>query len=129
MQDILARLTEQGYRLIVVFTGHYPKVQGALLWRVAEEHMKANPAIRVMVLDPFDLHPTDPHGEHAGRLETSVMLYLKPELVDMEQLKQPGALRAITPDGAQATVEYGRERFTAILKELVTTVRKALCEP
>jgi len=80
----------------------------------------------VLVLDPFNLHPTDPHSEHAGRIETSVMLYLRPELVQMERLQEPGALKNITGDCVDATVEYGKERFESVLAALVRTVREAL---
>ena len=128
VRDALFRLTEQGYRLVVVVTGHYPRVQGELIKRVAQKHMAAHAESRVLVLDPFNLHPTDPHPEHAGRVETSVMLYLRPELVDMGQLKGPGALEAITGDCVDATAEYGKERFETVLAELVRTVQNALSE-
>jgi creatinine amidohydrolase len=126
VRDILTRLTEREYRLIVLCTGHYPEVQGRLLERVAAEHEAHDPGVRVMVLDPFTVHPTDPHAEHAGIVETSVMLHLRPELVDMTLLDQPGALEAITPDAADATAEYGRQRFETIVGEMVRTVKEAL---
>ena len=128
VRDVLERLTEQGWRLIVLFTGHYPEVQGKLLQRVAEEHLAAHPGTKVLVLDPFNLHPTDPHSEHAGKLETSVMLHLRPDLVDMAQLQRPGALQAITPDGAEATAKYGEQRCAEIVEELVRRVREALAD-
>ncbi len=114
--------------MTVVCSGHYPEVLGKLLARVAEEHTACHPTVRVLVVDPFTVHPTDPHSEHAGMLETSVMLYLRPDLVDMAQLEQPGALEAITPDAAQATAEYGRERFDTIVSEIVRRVKEALDE-
>ena len=126
MRDVFARLTEHDYRLIVVLTGHYPNLQGVLIKRVADAHMAAHPEVRIMVLDPFNLPPTDPRSEHAGIIETSAMLHLRPDLVDMEQLKRPGALEAISEDCVDATVAYGRERFETVQKELVNTVNDAL---
>lgn len=126
MRDILDQLTQQRYRLIVVCTGHWPEVQGALLKEVADAHMAERPEVRVMVLDPLTIHPTDPHTEHAGRIETSTMLYLRPDLVDMEQLKRPEALRAISPDCVEATRSYGEERFTTVLAQMVRIVKDAL---
>jgi len=126
MRDILERLTEQEYKLIVICTGHYPSVQGELLAGVAAEHQTSHPETRVLVLDPFNLHPTDKHSEHAGRIETSVMLYLRPELVALEQLEQPDALNAISKDCVEASMEYGRERFEAVLAEMVRTVNEEL---
>lgn len=125
-RDVLRLLTSQGYRLIVVMTGHWPDVQGALLAELGEEHMAANPGVRVMVVDPFNLHPTDRHAEHAGAIETSAMLHLRPDLVEMQRLAEPGALQSISADCVEATTEAGRQRFEEILAELVRAVKEAL---
>jgi len=126
--NVLDCLVEQQYRLVVIFTGHHPEVQGELLKRVAAESMEAHPGLRVLVLDPFSLHPTDKHLEHAGCIETSAMLHLRPELVDMDQLSDPRALQAITGDCVDATVESGESRFGQVLEQLIQTVREALRE-
>ena len=126
MRDVLVRLTEQHYRLIVLCTGHYPAFQGKLLEELATEHMTWHPAVNVIVLDPLTIHPTDPRSEHAGRIETSVMLHLRPDLVDMAQLQKPGALEAISQDCVDATAEYGQERLEAVLAEAVRMVKEAL---
>ena len=124
--DVLDRLAAQGYRRIVLFTGHWPEVQGELLKRVAEGHVARNPGVRVLVLDPLTIHPTEARTEHAGRIETSIMLHLRPELVHMERLEAPGALHAITPDCVEATAAYGRQWFEAIAAETVRRVKEAL---
>ena len=126
--DILDQLARQGYRLIVLFTGHWPEVQGGLLSRVAEEFMRGRPEVRVLVLDPFNLHPTDRPVEHAGRVETSVMLHLRPDLVDMAALADPEALKAISADCVDATAEFGRERTEDVLAAFVVTVQSALSD-
>jgi creatinine amidohydrolase len=125
-RDILDQLAAQGYRLVVLFTGHWPEIQGGLLRRVADEFTAATPGVRVLVLDPFNLHPTDTHAEHAGRIETSVMLHLRPDLTDMPALADPAALKAISPDCVEATAEYGQQRCEAVLPALVSTVTAAL---
>ncbi|MBM3474937.1 MAG: hypothetical protein FJX75_16875 [Armatimonadetes bacterium] len=124
--DILDRLTAQGYRLIVLFTGHWPEVQGGLLKRVGEEHMERSPDVRVLVLDPLTTHPTEARTEHAGRIETSVMLHLRPDLVHMERLEAPDALHAITPDCVDASAEYGKAWFESVVAETVRQVKEAL---
>ena len=50
MRDVFFRLAEQGWKLIVAVTGHYPAVQGELIARVAREHMAQDPGSRVLVL-------------------------------------------------------------------------------
>jgi len=124
--DILDRLTAQSYRLIVLFTGHWPEVQGGLLKRVAESHTARNPSVRVTVLDPLTIHPTEARTEHAGRIETSVMLHLRPDLVHLERLQAPDALQAITPDCVEASAEYGRAWFETIVAETARRVKEAL---
>ncbi len=124
--DVLDRLTQQGYRLIVLFTGHWPEVQGELLRRAAEAHVARSEGVEVMVLDPLTIHPTDAHTEHAGKIETSVMLHLRPDLVHMERLEAPDALNAITADCVEATAEYGKAWFEAIVAEAARRVSEAL---
>jgi creatinine amidohydrolase len=125
-RDILDQLAGQGYRLIVLFTGHWPEIQGGLLRRVAAEFAAATPGVCALVLDPFNLHPTDTHAEHAGRIETSVMLHLRPDLTDMAALADPAALQAIGPDCVAATAEYGQQRCEEVLPALVSAVMTRL---
>lgn len=125
-RDVLGLLTSQGYRLVVIMTGHWPDVQGALLADVAAAHMAAHPEVRALVVDPFNLHPTDRPIEHAGRVETSAMLYLRPDLVEMQRLEEPGALQNINDDCVEATAAAGRQRFEDIHAEFVRLVREAL---
>ncbi|MBM4079129.1 MAG: hypothetical protein FJ278_05460 [Planctomycetes bacterium] len=127
MRNVLERLGGLGYRLIVVTTGHYPQVQGALLKRVADEYMATPSAARVLVLDPFTCQPMTPQVDHGGRIETSLMLHLHPELVDMARLRtQPNPFRGVKPDCVEGTAEEGRERFQAALDSFVQAVEKEL---
>lgn len=127
--DVLLRLTEQGYRLIVTCTGHYPTVQGALMKEVAAAHMDARPEARVLCLDVCNLCPGDERlTEHAGYFETSIMLHIRPDLVVMSELSHPDALDAIAPDCVDATEEYGRRRMATAVGEMVRLVREALGE-
>ena len=124
--DILDQLASQGYRLVVVFTGHWPEVQGGLLRRVAEEFMLNHSEVRIIVLDPFNTHPSDRPVEHAGKIETAVMLHLRPDLVDMGALADPAALEAISADCVEATEEFGRQRTAEVLEALVATAQGCL---
>lgn len=126
MADVLSCMAEQGYRLIVLLTGHHPEVQGAVLQHVSDMHNAKRPEARAVVMDPFDLHPTDKHLEHAGKVETSAMLHLRPELVDMSQLANPEALRAISADCVEATAADGQQRFEEVVAALAEAVRQEL---
>jgi creatinine amidohydrolase/Fe(II)-dependent formamide hydrolase-like protein len=85
-----------------------------------------HPEVRILVPDVFALHPTDRQPEHAGRIETSALLHLRPELVAMDRLKEPGAMTAISADAVEATAAAGRERFETCLAELVRLVQEGL---
>ena len=124
--DVFRLLTEQQFRLIVAFSGHWPDVQGRCLEEVARAHVAVHPGVRILVPDLFALHPTDRQPEHAGRIETSALLHLRPELVAMERLQEPGALKAISADAVEATAAAGKERFGTCVAELVRQVQAGL---
>lgn len=124
VSDVLDRLADQSFELIVVCTGHYPAVQGAMIDQICQARRKPAFEPTLLAVDPFNLHPTDTHSEHAGIIETSIMLHLAPELVDMSALEQPGALEGITEDAPEASAEYGARRFGEVLGALVERVRK-----
>ena len=125
--SILERLAKLGYRLIVLCTGHYPEVQGALLKRVAEEYMGTPQAARVLALDPFTCQPMEPAVDHGGCVETSLMLYLRPELVDLARLRtHPEPLRGVAPTCDQASEAEGRERFMRALEAFVASVESEI---
>ncbi len=124
--DIIKQLITRGYRLIVLLTGHYPKAQGVLLQQVAYHAHFNHPEVAFVIPDIFDDHPVHPGAEHAGRCETSVGLARWPELVDMEQLAHPEALEAITEDAPEASAEFGREYFDALVQHVVEMVQTEL---
>jgi creatinine amidohydrolase len=127
VRNILEALAGMGYKLIVVCTGHYPEVQGRLLEKVAAEYMSGEGAARVVVLDPFAFQPMEPVLDHGGRVETSIMLGLRPDLVDMARLKtHPDAFRGVAETCVEATAEEGEERFEGAVKGLVRRVEEEL---
>jgi creatinine amidohydrolase len=79
-------LVRQGYRLIVIVNGHGAENHVAVLERLAAEYTAASP---VQVLSLLAFKPED-SGEfrvgHADALETSLMMALHPESVDLSGL-------------------------------------------
>lgn len=127
MRNVLQRLGALGYRLVVVCTGHYPAVQGALLKRAADEYMNTPGAARVLALDPFTCQPIDSAIDHGGRVETSLMLYLHPELVDMAKLRtHPDPFRGVAPTCVEGTFAEGSERFRRALEVFVARVEEEI---
>jgi creatinine amidohydrolase len=112
-------------------------------------------ACRVCVLFPYwtdvsDLLDRQEGAEHAGEVETSLMLYLEPGLVRQDRAEggteeEPGARYHAYPEGVElaptpgrsgaeghpraADAEKGRRIFERTLEELVVTVRANLTPP
>jgi creatinine amidohydrolase len=129
VRNILERLGGLGYRLIVLCTGHYPEVQGALLQGVAEEYGRTPEAARVVVLDPFTCQTMGPPIDHGGRVETSLMLHLRPDLVDMARLQtHPDAFRGVAETCELASAAEGAERFRLALDTFVARVEEEVAK-
>lgn len=107
VQDIVAGHLENGVRRIVLLNGHfentqflYDGVQEALRAHRADRAQQTAPTPEVILLSYWDfitndviteLYGEDFPGwdvEHGGRLETGLMLYLHPDLVDLDRAPQ-----------------------------------------
>ena len=128
ISDILAELSDRGYKVIVLVTGHYPGKQGELLSQVAKDHLEANPEVRIIIPNVFEEHPVHPEVpcQHAGKRETSLGLHLFPELVQMEGLDKPGGQEAISSGAEQATAQWGEELFETAAQFVAELVTDAL---
>ena len=94
MEQVVFECTEQlikyGFRKIMFFNYHGGNniVQANLIHRI--NHETEAVAIAIGVGSPvFPEIPGEPFDWHAGVSETSIMLYLKPELVRMERAEKP----------------------------------------
>ncbi|MGQ9514228.1 MAG: creatininase family protein [Thermoproteota archaeon] len=84
---IFLGLVDVGFRVIIGVTGHDVEPQKASIQKAIESIQKDGKAtgFAMMEGDLYDL--TDDRMDHAAHWETSLMMYLRPELVDMEQIK------------------------------------------
>jgi creatinine amidohydrolase/Fe(II)-dependent formamide hydrolase-like protein len=148
VREQLRLAVQMGFRLIVVITGHAAENQISVLDRLAAEFSAAGPA-KVLVALPFT---EDAEGMmavgHASKVETSVMLALNPESVDLNALpSSPEPLKNIdwavvdyqtfsgnpTPDRAVhteddprlATAENGRQTIEQAVDKIVAQVNSA----
>lgn len=81
-------LARNGFLVIVVMSGHYPNDQ---LYPALKERYHAQGGgatlLTMMEYDPFRAAGEE-HGDHAAKWETSYMLALGEDLVDLEQLRK-----------------------------------------
>jgi creatinine amidohydrolase len=86
--DLVADFYRQGLRHFLMISGHVSSLHMSCLIEVGEEFLHTYPDIQVAVLSILDLGMPDwqqvittKDDSHAGEVETSVMLHLRPHLV------------------------------------------------
>ncbi len=87
IRDIIKSLYLHGLCSFVILSGHAGELHMAALNEVGEELLEEIPEIRIAVLSEMDLFHdegvlVETEGDiHAGEVETSMMLYIRPKLV------------------------------------------------
>lgn len=115
-QEILAqyfyRMLRIGFKQIFVLAGHYPNADVA---KLASEKF-ADQGLKIIVVKEPDLVKGEA-GDHAGKWETSLLMVLFPELVDLKLMeKRDNRLMAIEGiDPNESSEEYGNEILQKIL--------------
>jgi creatinine amidohydrolase len=113
--DVCRSLAEQGLRRVVIVNNHFEPEHVAVLRRAAEELRAAGAAVALLDLlrrhNVARLTEEFRSGEsHAGRYETSLVLADRPELVDVDRMRD---LPRVRVDMA-AAIAAGRTDFLAM---------------
>lgn len=99
VNELLGRWDDDGVEEFIIITAHRfePHLEALLLTPAVRA---ANTVYDLYQIDVSDILESDPEFEHAGELETSLMLHLRPELVRLTEARdfrpQGGALRKYT---------------------------------
>jgi creatinine amidohydrolase len=104
----LDHLALQGFRVVVLLTGHYPQEQVDMVHRLAQEAHKRNPKVTFIGLTEPEITtplPGDAYGgDHAAKYETSIGMALRPEWVQMDRFAATrDASRVVLPDTPRGT--------------------------
>ena len=69
-------------------------------------------------------------GDHAGKWETSLLMALRPECVDMSRLPDDPDERlvGVFGDAREATEEYGRRGVELVVQRIVAKAQQALTD-
>jgi creatinine amidohydrolase len=146
--DVLSELVRNGFYRIIVLSGHAGNSHMVALRLAAQEIVQVNDEsgtkkVRIMVLSDFDfvgeLTPelADPNDGHAGTIETSRVLAIKPELVKgkgtsdvwmiprFEVVAHPELYfpSGVNGDPTSASVEKGQRINDYIIKEIEKIVK------
>lgn len=135
LRQTLAEVFAQGFALVVLMTGHNARNQEAIIKAVAAEYNQQAGAERVWAISEYEPAQDlfDFARDHAGKWETSLMMELRPELVDMDRLQpDPGkpllAISGVEPRGeasralGRRCVEETVQRACARIAELVAAL-------
>jgi creatinine amidohydrolase len=134
IEATLDHLARQGFKVVVLLTGHYPKEQVDMVHRLAREAQGHHPHVRFIGLTEPEV--TTPQsgdaygGDHAAKYETSIALALNPDWVRLDQLtagREPARVTlSDTPRKDAATHDpthplyaiYGQDPRTTASREL-----------
>ncbi|MFC1734696.1 creatininase family protein [Candidatus Hydrogenedentota bacterium] len=125
----LSRLISFGFKVIVVLTGHYPVEQVAAVKQVGKEFMAAHSGVEIMALHEPEAFPRERRADHAAKWETSILMHLRPELVEIDRLERhDDPVHGICGEDPrlEASSELGRETVEIIVKNLAQMVKEAL---
>ncbi len=133
----LDQCADEGFKLVVILMGHFGGEHVKALMHVADNWRAVrHPESDMQVwATPENQAPEEAPlpGDHAGAYETSLMLYLRPELVDLSQLPTEGDIIGAREvygvsgeDPRGATAERGTELSAAIVDGLVRGVARRL---
>jgi len=114
-ERIFLGLVDVGFKAIIGVTGHDVEPQKAAIQRAVDSVQKTGRAtgFAMMEGDLYDL--TDDSMDHAAHWETSLMMYFRPELVDMDQIKGEDLE---SEDGRKEAGIYGRDPRVHASREL-----------
>jgi creatinine amidohydrolase len=124
LEQLCREMVRNGYRAILVLTGHYGAAQQIV---VRETAVRMSRALGVPVLGtPEYILALDVGygGDHAAWGETSLMMHLYPGSVDLSRLGEPPHQGVAGRDPRQASADDGRIITEAIVARLATLAQK-----
>jgi len=124
----LTRLCELGYSVVVALTGHYAGEQVEVLETVAES-VEADYDTSIIAIPEHEAYPEEERIDHAGKWETSILMELRPDLVDMNALEEhpDDPLKGVFfSDPRDASREAGAETVSVIVQTVAEWVEASL---
>jgi creatinine amidohydrolase len=133
----LDQCADEGFKLAVLVMGHYGGEHVKALTHVAENWPKVrqpNSDMQVWAFPEYRVREQAPlRGDHAGAYETSLMMYFRPDLVDLSELPTEGDIIGTQcgygiggDDPRGATKEHGKELAELIVSGMVEGVMRRL---
>lgn len=124
LEQLCREMARDGYRAIIILTGHYGAAQQIV---VRETAVRMSRALGIPVLGtPEYMLALDEGytGDHAAWGETSLMMHLFPGTVDLSRLGEPPYQGVGGRDPKQSSAEDGRRITETIVSRLATLAQK-----
>lgn len=124
-ERIFLGLVDVGFKVIIGVTGHDVEPQKAAIEKAVEAVEKTGKAkgFAMMEGDLYDL--PDDTMDHAAHWETSLMMYFRPELVDMNQIREDDLE---SNEGRKEAGIYGRDPRIYASAELGEKIANRIAE-
>ena len=131
---MLREVESLGFKVMTIIAGHYPLLHhanAACQWYSLG--LPGPPKTRAWACSGYELvkDQIPDAGDHAAKWETSLLMTLRPELVDMSRLPDDPQEQLVGVGGIDprdtASVEYGKAAVRAVVKA-ITTRSQALLE-
>ena len=134
IHHVLVQMNTLGFRAVVLLSGHYPLKRWADAAIRRFHRAKRFAGTRAYCGIEFHFHRPENHrivgGDHAALWETSYLMYLRPDCVDMTVYhgrddEELVGVRGQDPRGT-ASVETARRACKLIVKGMVATARQLI---
>jgi len=136
VRPILRQLSDWGFEVIVLLTGHYPPTQIKMLREQCRSFNRQGGARCAGVPEMAFATDIEYFGDHAGMWESSIMLAIQPEWVDLSAMPSGlSAMDRLTSYGtmgkdptAWASAEKGRAAIDRIVHGLSNAIYRVMAE-
>ena len=128
---IFHQIKSLGFKVLVVGAGHYPLIDHGRSAAAFFHQEQSKPKMLTWVMSGYELVKDmfKPCGDHAGKWETSLLMYLDPGMQDLSVLPQDRNIKpvGVSNNGAQdSSAEFGRQTAGAIVEAVKAKVEYLL---
>jgi creatinine amidohydrolase len=128
---ILHQVKSLGFKITVIGAGHYPLLDFARAAAALFHQEQSYPKMIVWSMTGYELVQGQftPCGDHAGKWETSLLMYLDPGMQDLGVLQDDGNEKPIGASNnriQESNTEFGRQAVDAIVQAVRARVEEFL---
>lgn len=126
---ILRQIESLGFKVIVILAGHYPLLKHA---RAAVEWYSLDGKAKAWACTGYELVRDEipDAGDHAAAWETSLLMALRPDCVDMSQLPKDPNVKLVGVGGRDprehASLQYGQRGVELVVERITAKAQQLL---